>query len=127
VVQNFQAPVLTIAWIPSPDTNFLVTGCQDGSVLKWQVIEEEEQCHVNLCWAAKNSSLTVSGALIQDVRGLTSLNQQLLKQRGAKGEPENLFREAGKKVITMASVVSQLRQPSDQAEQQVETAGGAAE
>jgi len=55
----------------------------------------------------------VIGASIQDVRGLTSLNKQLLKQRGAKGEPENLFREAGKKVITMASAVSRMRKPSD--------------
>jgi WD40 repeat protein len=147
VVQNFQGNVLGVAWVPSADSNFLITGCQDGSVLKWQVIGEEERCHVELCWAAPNGSLTVTGASIQDVRGLTSLNKQLLKQRGAKDEPENLLREASKKLITMASVVSQMRQPSggmvpdssspitnisdeqpqQQAEQQVEIAGGSAE
>jgi hypothetical protein len=94
------------------DANYLVTGCQDGSVLKWQVIEEEGQCHVKLCWTATNGSLTVTGASIQGVRGLTLLSKQLLKQRGAEGEAENLFREVGKKVITMAAVVSQLKQPS---------------
>jgi WD40 repeat protein len=113
VVRNFQGAVFGVAWIPSPDTSFLFTGCQDGSVLKWQVIEEEEQCHVKLCWGAIKGSLTVTGASIQDVRGLTSLNKQLLKQRGAVGEPEDLFREASKKLITMSSVVSQMRQPSD--------------
>jgi len=111
-VQNFQGTVFGLAWTPSSDANFLITGCRDGSVLKWQVIEGEEQCHVNLCWGATKGSLMVSGASIQDVRGLTSLNKQLLKQRSAVGEPVNLFHEASKKVITMASVVSQMRQPS---------------
>jgi hypothetical protein len=55
----------------------------------------------------------VTGASIQDVRGLGSHNKQLLRQRGAVGEPENQFREASKKVIAMVSVVSQMRQPSD--------------
>ncbi|KAF9347507.1 Coronin-7, partial [Mortierella sp. NVP85] len=143
VVRNFQGGVYGVAWIPSDDGNYLVTGCQDGSVLKWQVIEEEGQCHVKLCWTATNGSLTVTGATIQDVRGLTSLNKQLLGQRGAVGEPENLFRETSKKLITMASVISRTREPSDrmvpdpcsttntsdvqpqqQAEQQVEQQGG---
>jgi WD40 repeat protein len=93
VVQNFQGSIYG-AWILSPDANCLITGCQDGSVLKWQVIEEDGQCHVRLCWGATNGSLTVTGASIQDVHGLTPLNKQLLKQRGAEGEPEILFHEA---------------------------------
>lgn len=36
---------------------------------------------------------------------------QLLEQRGALGEP--LLRQAAKKLITMASVVSRLKQSSD--------------
>jgi len=70
VVQNFQGAVYDVEWIPSPDANFLITGCEDGSVLKWQVISEEGQCHVKLCWAATKG-----------VRGLTPLNKRLLKQR----------------------------------------------
>jgi len=113
VIQNFQGTIYGVAWTPSPDANFLIAGCQDGSILKWQVIEEDGQCHVKLCWGATNGSLTVTGASIQDVHGLTSLNKQLLKQRGVVGEPENLFREASKKLITMASVVSKMRGPAD--------------
>jgi hypothetical protein len=111
VIQNLQGPVFGVAWTPSPDANFLISGCEDGSVLKWEVLEEEEQCHVNLCWGAIKGSLSVSGASIQDVRGLNALNKQLLMQRGAEGEPVNPFREASKKLVTMASVVSQMRQP----------------
>jgi hypothetical protein len=43
---------------------------------------------------------------------LSQLNKQLLRQRGAIGEPEYLLHEAGKKVATMASVVSRLKQLS---------------
>ena len=112
VVQNFEGGVPGVAWIPSTDANYLVTGCEDGSVLKWQVTEEEEQCRVTLCWSATNGSLTVTRASVQDVRGLTTLNRQLLKQRGAEGEPENLICKEGKNLIAMASVVSRMRQPS---------------
>ena len=113
VIGNFQGGVCAVAWTPSSDANFLFTGCQDGSVLKWQVIKGEEQCHVNLCWGATNGSLMVAGASIQDVRGLTALSKQLLKQRGVVGVPRSLFREASNKLVAMTSVVSQMKQPSD--------------
>jgi len=70
-------------------TNCLVTGCEDGSVLKWQVTEDEEERHVTLCWGATNDTLTVTGALIQDARGLSSLNKLLLEQHGIEGKPES--------------------------------------
>jgi len=92
VIQNLQGSVLRVAWIPSADVDYLVTGCQDGSVLKWQVTEEEGQCHVTLCWCATRGTLTVAGASMQDVGGLTSLNEQLLKQRGDVKESENPLR-----------------------------------
>ncbi|KAK3821774.1 MAG: hypothetical protein J3Q66DRAFT_438547 [Benniella sp.] len=113
VIQNFQGGVLGVAWTPSPDANFLITGCNDGSVLKWQVIEGDGQCHVNLCWTVTSGSLAVTGASIQDVHGLTALSKQLLKQRGVVGEPGSLFREASKKLVAMTSVVSHMKQLSD--------------
>ncbi|KAK3821885.1 MAG: WD40-repeat-containing domain protein [Benniella sp.] len=103
MVQNFQGRVNGVAWTPSYDTNYLVTGCQDGSVLKLQVEEEEGQYVVSPCWIATNGSLTVAGASIQGVRGLTPQNNRLLEQRGAVGES----------AITMASVVSQRQSPND--------------
>jgi len=109
VVENFPAEVHCVSWSTSSDTNYLVTGCNDGSVLKWQVLEED-QCRVQLQWSASNGALTVTGASIQGVRGLTALNKQLLKQRGTIGEPEHLLRETSKKVTTMASVVSKLKE-----------------
>ncbi|KAK3809342.1 MAG: LOW QUALITY PROTEIN: WD40-repeat-containing domain protein [Benniella sp.] len=81
-------PIRCIAWSNTSDTSYLITGGGDGS---WQVMEEEDQCRVQLRWGASNGA-SIQGAL---------LNKQLLKQRGATGEPENLFREAGKRIITM--------------------------
>ncbi|KAK3823425.1 MAG: hypothetical protein J3Q66DRAFT_366571 [Benniella sp.] len=54
----------------------------------------------------------VLGTSIQGVLGLSSLNKQLLNQRGAVGEQEHLFSETGKKLSTMTSVVSTLKQSS---------------
>jgi len=45
---------------------------------------------------------------MQDVRGLTRINKQLLKQRGAFGEPVN---QTSKKVITLVSVILKLKRP----------------
>jgi WD40 repeat protein len=106
VIRNLPTGAPGVTWIPSSDADYLVTSCEDGSVLKWQVTEVEGQCHVNLCWAATSGSLTAGRALIQDVRGLTPLDKQLLKQRGAYDVPENLFREVSKTFIAMAFVVS---------------------
>ena len=109
VVEHFPAEVSCVSWSTSFDSNYLVTGCKDGSVLKWQVLEED-QCRVQLQWSASNGALTMTGASIQGSCGLTALNKQLLKQRGAIGEPEHLLRETGKKVTTMASVVSKFKE-----------------
>ena len=113
VVRNFQDGIRAVDWNTTSDGLYLVTGCDDGSVLKWQVVEEEDLCSVRLQWSATNGRLTVTGASIQDVSGLTQTNKQLLKQRGATGEPEDVFRQANKKVMTMLSVVAKLKQPSD--------------
>ncbi|KAF9347490.1 hypothetical protein BGX34_003104, partial [Mortierella sp. NVP85] len=110
-IQNFQGAVTGISWNTTFDTTYLVTSCKDGTVLKWEVVNEGESCRVRLLWSATNGALTTKGASIQDVHGLSPLNMQLLKQRGAIGEPVHTFKEAGKKVISMASVVSKLKQP----------------
>jgi len=113
VIENFQDDVKSIALSAVQGTNFLVTGCKDGSVAKWQIIEDDDQYNVQLRWAATSGSLTVAGTSMQGVRGLTQLNKHLLKQRRAVGEPEHLLREASKKLITMASLVSKLKKTTD--------------
>ncbi|KAF9345700.1 hypothetical protein BGX34_004539, partial [Mortierella sp. NVP85] len=83
--------------------------CGDGSVRRWDVIKEGDQYRVHMRWRSTNGQLAVEGACVQDVRGLNELNRRLLKQRGAMGEPSVPLREAGKKVMTMASVISKLK------------------
>jgi len=106
VVQNFRGGVIGVAWIPSTDANFLVTGCHDGSVVKWQVIEEEGQHLVHPCWIATNGTLNMTGVSIQGVRGLNPSSTWLLRQRGATGEPGIQSHEAN---TILASMESQLR------------------
>ncbi|KAG0199615.1 hypothetical protein BGX31_004259, partial [Mortierella sp. GBA43] len=51
-------------------------------------------------------------ATIQDVRGLSQVNEQLLKQRGALGEPLHRLREASKKLTSMASALFKFKSPT---------------
>jgi hypothetical protein len=91
----------------------LITGCDDGSIHKWRLIQEEDQCRVELCWCVTNDSLTTTGASIQDVQGLTPINTRLLKQRGAIGDPVHILRDASNKLVSMASVLSKLKRSPD--------------
>lgn len=130
-VRNFQGSIRGIAWSAGLDGTFLFTGCKDGSVHKWKVTEEDgkdeeeqDRYSLQLCWTATSGALMMTGASVRGVHGLTPLDRQLLRQRGATGEPENLFREAGKRVMSMKSAVSQLRLTEEGADKQ---AGGSAE
>jgi hypothetical protein len=96
----------------SPDIDSFITGSRDGSVRVWDVIEEGGQRRVQMRWRSTNGQLGVEGASIQSVRGLSDLNKKLLKQRGAKGDPNLRLREASKLVTSMASVVSKLKSSS---------------
>ncbi|KAK3809382.1 MAG: hypothetical protein J3Q66DRAFT_391680 [Benniella sp.] len=113
VVRSFPDEINCVSWSTSSDPNYLVTGSRNGSVLKWQVIKDEDKCRVQLQWSVSNGPLTMTGASIQGACGLTTLNKQLLKQRGAMDEPEHLLRETSKKVITMVSVVFKLKETSE--------------
>ncbi|KAK3823288.1 MAG: WD40-repeat-containing domain protein [Benniella sp.] len=88
-IQNLPGAIHSIAWITTIEADFFVTGNGYGSVLKWKVINEGEQCSVHLDWNARNGTLVMTGASIRDASGLTLLNKTLLLQRGAIEEPEN--------------------------------------
>jgi len=100
----------------SPDVNSFITGDGDGSVRKWDVVKEGDQHLVHMCWRSTNGQFTVEDACVQDVKGLSDLSKRLLKQRGTTGEPSVHLREASKKVMTMASVVSNLKSSSSNTE-----------
>jgi WD40 repeat protein len=108
-MQTFNSSVESIAWSTTPDTNRFVVGSNDGSVNMWEVIENEGTCRVRPRWGSVKRELMVKGTSIQGVRGLSQINEELLKQRGAVGEPFVRLREATKKVIGMASVTSTLK------------------
>jgi WD40 repeat protein len=86
VIESFRGPVYSVVWVTTSGTNYLVTGSGDGSLLKWEIVKEAEQYSARLLWSAVNGTLTLAGASIQDVRGLSPINKQLLEQRGAIGK-----------------------------------------
>ena len=98
-------------WMSSEPQSF-ITGGRDGSVWVWDVVREGNQCRIQLRWMSTNGQLCLEDACVQDVQGLSYLNRRLLKQRGARGEPNHRLREASKKVMSMASAVSKLKSPT---------------
>jgi len=111
-IETINSAVTSIAWGTTPDINYFVIGCDDGSVQMWRVVVEDEDegfGGVRLYWGSVKGELIVKDTSIQGVRGLSLANEQLLRQRGAVGEPSDRLRAVGKKVITMGSVVSALK------------------
>jgi tricorn protease-like protein len=99
------------AWISSEPPSF-VTGGRGGSVRVWDAVEEGDKCIIRMRWRSTNGQLGMEDANIQDVQGLGDFNKRLLKQRGAKGETNTRLREAGKKAMRTASVVSKPKSPA---------------
>jgi WD40 repeat protein len=95
-IEDFRGTVSEIEWVIISDVHHLVTGCYGGKVELWRLVNDGDQCQVSLVWNSDSMSrsLNVNRATIQDVRGLSSVNKQLLRQRGAVGEPANRLREA---------------------------------
>jgi len=102
--------IVHISWSTNSDLNYLIGGFDDGSVAMWQVMDDGD---VRLRWRALNNELFMKNVSIQDTRGLSQINKKLLEQRGAVGEPTHDFREASRKVTTMASAVSKLKSSSN--------------
>jgi WD40 repeat protein len=93
----------------SPEADSFITADLAGSVRAWEVVEEGDRSRIRMRWRSINGQLTVEDTCVQDVQGLSDLNRRLLKQRGATGEPNLRLRDASKKVMSMASVVSTLK------------------
>jgi len=88
-LQNFRGRIFGLTWnAVSGSGTYLVTGGGDGSVLKWEVMNKGDSCRVRLVWGAMDGTLNVTSTSVQGVRGLSSLNEHLLKQRGAISEPK---------------------------------------
>jgi len=111
VIESFHGIVFEIAWTEDAGANYLVTGCSDGLVGMWRVLVDKEQCRVSLHWTTTKGELNVLDATIEEAQGMSQLNKQLLKQRGAVGEPGHRLREANKTLGTMTSVASRLKTP----------------
>ena len=125
---ELQAWVLDLTWIESSNgVDYLIAGCSDGVVAMWQVSLEAGQCHVSLRWRTTKGELDVMDTDIQGALGLNQLNRQLLKQRGAIGEPIHRLREASFQLVAMSHVTSKLKAITDKAEEDAAAQASASE
>ncbi|KAF9275602.1 hypothetical protein BGZ68_010659 [Mortierella alpina] len=117
ILTEFERPISCIAWKESSSDgeDYLATGSVDKFVRAWQVMEDKEdkeKAHsVRLQWRSSHASLDVTEVNIQNAQGLSRIDIELLTQRGVVGKPippMNIC-SASDKLISMASVVSQMK------------------
>ncbi|KAF9086824.1 hypothetical protein BGX27_003093, partial [Mortierella sp. AM989] len=87
-----QGVVEALAWKPTNEGMYLVVGSDDASIRLWQVVEENDQYIFRLCWSSTHGALVLSNVCLQGASGLSAQDYQLLKQRGAIGEPLSMDR-----------------------------------
>ncbi len=112
VIQGFNGPVRSVAWYTSAEGVWLATGSNDKVVRLWQVHRDGEACRVTLHWASAQTTLTAPNMYIQDVTGLSSRNTQLLKQRGATGEPRKTVEQESQPSLTETAETPTLILPA---------------
>ncbi|KAF9899119.1 hypothetical protein EC991_009579, partial [Linnemannia zychae] len=89
-ISDFLGRIFGIAW--RPDTLEFVTSCHNGSVRTWKVEEYGPgNVSVKLLWGAGLTILAITGAIFDNVTGLSAINRKLLLQRGAKKDPAARF------------------------------------
>ncbi len=103
VIQGFNGGVNSVAWYTSAEGVWLATGSDDKVIRLWQVHWDGETCRVTLHWASAQTTLTAPGMSIQEVIGLSARNAQLLKQRGATGEPHQTEEQEARPLLTQSA------------------------
>lgn len=73
----------SLSWKEVSGVDYLGIGSIDKSVRQWELKKEDGGYKAAFCWSTGHSFLTVRGALIEEVKGLSEVNGKLLKQRGA--------------------------------------------
>ncbi|GAM51618.1 hypothetical protein EBME_0081 [bacterium endosymbiont of Mortierella elongata FMR23-6] len=76
-------PIASLAWKEASGIHYLGIGSLDNSVRQWELRKEEGKYKAYFRWSTGHNFLTVRGALIEGVEGLSEMNGKLLKQRGA--------------------------------------------
>ncbi|KAF9081525.1 hypothetical protein BGX23_000765 [Mortierella sp. AD031] len=81
-IERFIGVVVSVAW--KPHVLELVTGCDDGSIRVWRIIEGlDGGVSAQLVWSVGYNHLDASNANVLDAVGLSSANRLLLRQCGA--------------------------------------------
>ncbi|UAW63517.1 pentapeptide repeat-containing protein [Mycoavidus sp. HKI] len=75
--------VASLSWKEISGVDYLGIGGFDNSVRQWELKKEGVDYKAHLSWSTGHSFLTVRGALMEGVEGLSEVNQRLSKQRGA--------------------------------------------
>ncbi|KAG0020582.1 hypothetical protein BGZ80_003953 [Entomortierella chlamydospora] len=82
-ITGFNGSVWGVAWEDALNCQYIITGCRDKSVRRWQITKERDEYKALLCWSSSHDVLTTVDASFDDVEGLTDLNWMILRQYGA--------------------------------------------
>ncbi|KAF9087057.1 hypothetical protein BGX29_001056, partial [Mortierella sp. GBA35] len=71
-----------VRWMQGPDCMYLAT-IPDKSLRIWTLVESDNAYRLQLVWGTERNALNMEGASMNGVVGLSPVNLELMKQRGA--------------------------------------------
>ncbi|KAF9352777.1 hypothetical protein BGX26_009447, partial [Mortierella sp. AD094] len=83
VISGFNGAVVCVAWEDVSHGQYLVTGSEDKSVRRWQIVKEQDEYKALLSWSSSHDGLTAAGAIFHDFNDLGKVDRVLLSQRRA--------------------------------------------
>ncbi|KAF9150782.1 hypothetical protein BG015_007404 [Linnemannia schmuckeri] len=84
ILPCFFSTIKDIAW--RPGMREFVTGCRDGSIHVWKLENESSELSVRMVWSTGRPGFVATDAVIADTIGLSPINREFLRQRGANDE-----------------------------------------
>ncbi len=111
IIHGFNGNVKSVAWQNIDGIDYLITGSHDKMVRCWQWLPANDQWQLKLRWTSGQEVLTLVGAKIDGVEGLSLMNSRLLKQRGATGEPSKIKEEESPPSLIASAETSALMAP----------------
>ncbi len=83
-IKGCAAGVNSVKWRTTSQGLFLATAGADKTIRYWQVMDgKNDETKAKLLWSSRQTVLVAPDAYIENVKGLSEVNRDLLEQRGA--------------------------------------------
>jgi len=87
LINRLSSTAKALSFKQNEQGTFLATGHEDGTVRYWKLQTIEQKLYLQLMWSSCQNTLLCQDANLEGAKGLSVNNVDLLRQKGALGQP----------------------------------------